>query len=120
MQTTSYVRGSPPPSGIGEVLKITHPGGSHIDYTYYDHGHYVHTVSNERQKVTTYTRGPTTPPTVHLVIRIDYPSDANTPRFIRGVHLQQFRPGTYASSEEPRVREFCLRRSWLTYRQVQS
>ena len=62
-------------AGIGEVLKITHPGGSHIDYTYYDHGHYVHTVSNERQKVTTYTRGPTT----HLVTRIDYPSDANTP-----------------------------------------
>ena len=79
MHTTSYVRGSPPPSGIGEVLKITHPGGSHIDYTYYDHGHYVHTVSNERQKVTTYTRSPTTPPTTHLVTRIDYPSDANTP-----------------------------------------
>ena len=38
----------------------------------------MHTISNERQKVTTYTRGPTTPPTAHLVTRIDYPSDANT------------------------------------------
>ena len=76
MHTTSYVRGSPPSDGgIGEVLTITYPGGSHIDYTYYDHGHYVHTVSNERQKVTTYTRDPDT----HLVTRIDYPQDANTP-----------------------------------------
>jgi RHS repeat-associated protein len=74
--TTSYVRGSPPPNGIGEIRTITFPGGvAHIDYTYDDHGHYVHTVSNERQKVTTYTRDPNT----HLVTRIDYPSDANTP-----------------------------------------
>ncbi len=73
--TTNYVRGSPPPAGIGEVLTITHCGGSHIDYTYYDHGRYVHTVSNERQKVTTYTRDSTT----HLVTQIDYPSDINTP-----------------------------------------
>ena len=79
IHTTTYTRGSPPPAGIGEILTITHPGGSHIDYTYDDHGHYVHTISNERQKVTTYTRGPTTPPTAHLVTRIDYPSDANTP-----------------------------------------
>jgi RHS repeat-associated protein len=75
MHTTSYVRGSPPLNGVGEILTITHPGGSHIDYTYDDHGHYVHTVSNERQKVTTYTRHPTT----HLVTRIDYPQDGNTP-----------------------------------------
>ena len=74
LHTTTYARGSPPPIGIGEVLTITHPGGSHIDYSYYDHGHYVHTVSNERQKITTYTRDPHT----HLVTRIDYPSDANT------------------------------------------
>ena len=75
LHTTTYARGSPPPIGIGEVLTITHPGGSHIDYSYYDHGHYVHTVSNERQKITTYTRDPDT----HLVTRIDYPSDAITP-----------------------------------------
>ena len=72
--TTNYVRGSPPPVGIGEIRTITHPGGSHIDYTYDDHGHYVHTVSNERQKVTTYTRDSDT----HVVTQIDYPSDANT------------------------------------------
>jgi RHS repeat-associated protein len=75
-RTTTYVSGPPPRGGgIGEILTITHPGGSHIDYTYYDHGHYVHTVSNERQKVTTYTRDADT----HLVTRIDYPQDANTP-----------------------------------------
>ena len=83
--TTAYVRGSPPPIGIGEIKKITHPDGSHIDYTYQSEsgaigGHYVATLSNERQKVTTYTRDPNTPPpTAHLVTRIDYPSDANTP-----------------------------------------
>ena len=74
LHTTTYARGSPPPAGIGEVLTITHPGGSHIDYTYDDQGHYVHTISNERQKVTTYTRDAN-----HRVLRIDYPSDANTP-----------------------------------------
>ena len=78
--TTTYARGSPPPAGIGEIRTITHPGGNHIDYTYQDEspnisGHYVHTISNERQKVTTYTRDPDT----HLVTRIDYPQDANTP-----------------------------------------
>jgi RHS repeat-associated protein len=72
--TTNYARGSPPPNGIGEILTITHPGGSHIDYTYDDHGHYVHSISDERQKVTTYTRDGN-----HRVTRIDYPQDANTP-----------------------------------------
>ncbi len=74
MHTTSYARGSPPPNGIGEILTITHPGASHIDYTYVDHGHYVHSVSNERQKITTYWRDAN-----HRVTQIDYPSDANTP-----------------------------------------
>jgi len=73
--TTSYTRGSSPPNGIGEITRITHPGGSHIDYTYDDHGHYVHSITNERNKTTTYTRNSTT----HLVTRIDYPQDANTP-----------------------------------------
>jgi hypothetical protein len=36
---------------------------------------HVATVSDERQKITTYTRDPTT----HLVTRIDYPADASTP-----------------------------------------
>ncbi len=74
MHTTNYIRGSPPPAGIGEVLTVTHPGGSTIDYTYDDHGHYVHSIRNERHKTTTYTRNSTT----HLVTRIDYPQDANT------------------------------------------
>jgi len=83
--TTQYLRGPPPyahsgPKGIGEIKKITYHDGTHIDYVYYDEspnisGHYVYTVSNERQKVTTYTRDPTT----HLVTRIDYPQDADTP-----------------------------------------
>jgi len=83
--TTTYIRGPSPgaypgPKGVGQILKITYPGGAHIDYTYQDEspnisGHYVHSISNERQKVTTYTRDPNT----HLVTRIDYPSDFNTP-----------------------------------------
>ncbi|TMP89248.1 MAG: hypothetical protein E6L08_15155, partial [Verrucomicrobia bacterium] len=84
--TTTCVRGPPPnaypgPTGIGEILKITHLDDStHIDYTYQSEpgaigGHYVATVSDERQKVTTYTRDPTT----HRVTRIDYPSGADTP-----------------------------------------
>ena len=83
--TTSYTRGPPPsaylgPRGIGQILTITYPGGAHVDYGYHDEspnisGHYVSTVSNERQKVTTYTRDPST----FLVTRIDYPSDATTP-----------------------------------------
>ena len=83
--TTTYTRGPPPnaypgPRGIGQILKITHHDQTHIDYSYDDEspnisGHYVHSVSNERQKITTYTRNSTT----HLVTRIDYPSDANTP-----------------------------------------
>jgi RHS repeat-associated protein len=83
--TTTYTRGPPPgaypgPKGIGQILRITHPDTTHVDYTYYDEspnisGHYVQTVSNERQKITTYTRDPTN----RLVTRIDYPSDASTP-----------------------------------------
>ena len=78
--TTAYTRASPPPTGIGQITKVTHPDTTHIDYTFQSEpgaigGHYVATVSNERQKVTTYTRDPTT----HGVTRIDYPADANTP-----------------------------------------
>ena len=83
--TTTYVRGPPPNAypgtrGIGQIITITYPGGAHVDYGYHDEspnisGHYVRTVSDENQKVTTYTRDPTT----FLITRIDYPSDANTP-----------------------------------------
>jgi hypothetical protein len=78
--TTGYTRGPALPSGIGQILQIKHPDNTHIDYTYYDEspnisGHYLQSVSDERQKITTYIRHPTT----HLVTRIDYPSDANTP-----------------------------------------
>ena len=80
---TSYLRGPPPnaypgPKGIGQILKITHPGdGTHIDYTYQNEnpdisGHYVATVSDERQNITAYTRNPTT----HLVSRVDYKNAA--------------------------------------------
>src|SRR5207249_5399920 len=69
--TTNYTRGP----NIGEITQVMHPGGSHIDYTYDDAGHYVHTVTNERTKTTTYTRDPHT----HLATRIDYPQDASTP-----------------------------------------
>jgi RHS repeat-associated protein len=59
---------------MGLITKITYPGGAHVDYTY-SNTYYLHTSQNERAKVTTYTRDPTT----HAITRIDYPSDANTP-----------------------------------------
>ena len=82
---TDYLRGPPPnaylsPKGIGQILKITHhEDQTHIDYVYDDEnpdisGHYVHSVSDERQNVTTYTRDAN-----HRATRIDYPADANTP-----------------------------------------
>ncbi len=85
--TTTYARASPPPTGIGQITKITHPDTTHIDYTYQPEtgaigGHYVATVTDERgtyvgdpAHTTAYTRDSTT----HLVTRIDYPADANTP-----------------------------------------
>jgi YD repeat-containing protein len=78
--TTSYIRGAPPPNGIGQITRITHPDGTHIDYTYYNEGtghvggHYINTVSDERGGVTTYTRDPN-----YRVTRIDYPSNQWTP-----------------------------------------
>ena len=106
--TTSYARGpDPSQGGIGEVLTITHPGGSHIDYTYDDHGHYVHSISNERQKITTYTRDPTT----HLVTRIDYPQDANTPASNEVFTYNPFGQVLDASAQKWRLGEVRLRRS---------
>ena len=69
--TTSYVHGSPPPAGIGEILTITHPGGSHIDYTYYDAGHYLRQITNERGAITYHFRDGN-----HRITRTDY-KDAN-------------------------------------------
>ncbi len=60
--TTSYTRGPGPPTGIGQITRITHPGGAHIDYTYYNEGtghiggHYINTVTDERGNVTVYIR----------------------------------------------------------------
>jgi YD repeat-containing protein len=73
LHTTTYTRGPPPPDGIGEITQIMHPDSTHIDYVYNDAGHYVHSISNERQKVTIYTRDGN-----HRVTRIDYPSDSDT------------------------------------------
>jgi len=82
-QTTTYLRGPPPnglgESGIGQILSITRPDGAHTDFTYQWEsdigGHYVASVTDELGHVTTYTRDPV----LHLVTRIDYPADAQTP-----------------------------------------
>ena len=102
MHTTSYVRGSPPPAGIGEILTITHPGGSHIDYTYYDEGsgsisgHYLQSVTDERgaylcdpAHTTTYRRDQN-----YRVNRIEYPHDANTP-----VSVEEFKYNNFGQVE---------------------
>src|SRR5205823_9802558 len=81
LHTTSYMRGPPPnaypgPKGIGQITRITHPDGTHIDYTYYDEspdisGHYLKQITNERGAITYYTRDGN-----NQVTRIDY-KDAN-------------------------------------------
>ena len=70
--TTTYQRGASPPTGIGQITRIMHPGGAHIDYTYYPEpgalgGHYVQTVTDERGNVTAYNRDGN-----HRVTSIDY------------------------------------------------
>ena len=82
-QTTTYLRGPPPDApyerGIGQVLRITRPDNTHVDYTYQPEGdiggHYVASITNELGAVTVYTRDPVT----HVATRIDYPADAQTP-----------------------------------------
>lgn len=60
--TTTYTRGPPPPNGIGQITRITHPGGAHINYTYYNEGtgriggHYIYTKTDERGNKTIYNR----------------------------------------------------------------
>jgi RHS repeat-associated protein len=104
--TTSYLRGPSPdaypgPKGIGEILKITHSGGAHIDYTYYDEdpqhigvisGHYLHSVTDERGEylcdpahTTTYRRNGN-----YRVYRIEYPQGANTPTSIEEFTYNNF------------------------------
>jgi RHS repeat-associated protein len=76
--TTSYQRGAPPSQGgIGQITRITHPGGAHIDYTYYSEpgalgGHYLQTVTDERGNVTVYNRDGN-----HRVTSIDYKDSQN-------------------------------------------
>jgi RHS repeat-associated protein len=82
LHTTTYSRGAPPPTGIGQILSITHPDGRHIDYTYQVEsgaigGHYVATVANERGYTTTYIRDGTT----HQVNEIDYPDNGDYETF---------------------------------------
>jgi RHS repeat-associated protein len=69
--TTTYIRGSPPPASIGEVLTITHPDDTHINYTYSDHGHYLMTIADERGEQSIHTRD-----AKRRITRTDY-KDAN-------------------------------------------
>jgi YD repeat-containing protein len=80
-RTTLYERGPPPNAypgrkGIGEITKITHPGGSHIDYVYQDEspnisGHYLQQITTERGAVTYHFRDGN-----RRITRTDY-KDAN-------------------------------------------
>jgi RHS repeat-associated protein len=79
--TTRYDHGaSTGQGGIGQITRITHPDGSHIDYTYYPEpgalgGHYLHTVTDERGSVTSYNRDGN-----HRVTSIDYKNNQNQVR----------------------------------------
>jgi RHS repeat-associated protein len=80
--TTSYVRGSPPPTGIGQITKITYQDLAHIDYGYQGEGsniggHYLtsiteYTPSNLLRSQTIHLRDGTT----HKITQTNY-NDAN-------------------------------------------
>jgi RHS repeat-associated protein len=69
---TLYTRGPAPnaypgPRGIGQILRVTHPDNTHIDYTYEPEpsptpgvqaiqGHYVQSITDERGNQTVHTR----------------------------------------------------------------
>src|SRR4051794_25564890 len=61
---------------IGNPTQRMHPDGTHIDYTYTDatYPYYLRTVSDENQKVTTYSRNLITDAVnPNMINRIDYP-----------------------------------------------
>ena len=60
--TTTYTRGPPPPQGIGQIKKITHPDGYFIQYDYEDptpqtgDPHYITRITDERGNKTEHIR----------------------------------------------------------------
>ena len=73
--TTTYERGPAPPTGIGQITKITHPGGAHIDYSYTGTNGgpwYVMTITDERGNKTIHARD-----TKHRVTQSDYKDSNN-------------------------------------------
>jgi RHS repeat-associated protein len=76
--TTTYARGPAPPSGIGQILTITHPDRAHIDYSYQGEnpnisGHYLtsiteYTPTNQRRSQTIHYRDANT----HKIYQTDY------------------------------------------------
>jgi RHS repeat-associated protein len=102
IHTTTYERGPLPPSGIGQITKITHPDSTYIQYMYQPEsgaigGHYVQTVRNERAKITTYNRNGTT----HQVYEIDYPDSGDYETFTYNnfgqIQNHRLRNGAYES-----------------------
>ncbi len=80
--TTAYVRASPPPTGIGQITKITPPDSSHIDYGYQSEGsniggHYLTSIAeytplNQLRSQTVHYRDAIT----HKIYQTDY-NDGN-------------------------------------------
>jgi RHS repeat-associated protein len=68
--TTNYTRGPATPQGIGQITRITHPGGDHIDYSYTGTNGgpwYVMTITDERGNKTIHARD-----TNHRITQTDY------------------------------------------------
>ena len=73
--TTNYTRGPAPPQGIGQITRITHPGGDHIDYTYTGTNGgpwYVMKITDERGNQTIHTRDIN-----HRITQTDYKDASN-------------------------------------------
>jgi RHS repeat-associated protein len=84
---TQYDRGPPPyaspgPKGIGQITKVTHQDGTHIDYTYYDEspnisGHYLKQITDERGNITYHTRDGN-----HRITRTDHKDNQDPPNVV--------------------------------------
>ena len=75
--TTLYTHDptSPGDRGIGQITRITHPDGTHIDYQYESDPHYVHQVTDERGNQTIHTRDSTHN---YRITRTDYKNSSGT------------------------------------------
>ena len=124
--TTTYTRGPPPPQGIGQIKKITHPDGYFIQYDYEDptpqtgDPHYITRITDERGNKTEHIRDGN-----HRIIHTDHKNHRETFSNIQRIPVQQLWPGEDSSPAqhshlERSLRALPIRQPRAAYRQNQS